>query len=1143
MEPAAPASMQKNLLFDDDGNEIPSGPALSDILSPRDIAIYVADTAFQRGKTYQKQGRVFHLLVSPDLKFITASVQGSRSDPYELKIALTTLPHSRVHINGVCSCPLSHNCKHVAAALLEALSRSRSLPGEPPEENLAASESRPLAISRLQPKALPLPQPLALPFEVNNWLDQLAQAANGDTFPLDINQRLLYLITSFAPANAAPHLAVDILTARLLKSGEYSPSTSRPGLSNFYSGNWPRYFRFSDIQICQLLQAARNPAMSYSLDSLELLKAIVATGRAHWRSQDNPPLQIGDARPGLIEWSMPDSRGLRPILNIEGATVLNSEPPVYVDTTLNLIGEISLPVAASVAHRLLSAPAIAPAHVAQVSQSLSRYLPAGSDLIPRPPAPPELVETAPQPKLRLVLLKGVGVDRYTVLDMPAAVLTYQYGPVAVPIGETKPVIEAIAGMRRYQAKRSPYWEKQVLSRLFALDFRFAREIFSFADPQHQQDLAFDDPYFWLEFLSHDVPVLEAEGFEVSVDDDFPYRLAKPAGEVDTEVFEGSRIDWFELGMGVSVDGQKLDLAPILADLVLHDKLDPATVTAMAAEGEDIYIPLDDGRHLALAAKRFLPVIIALHELTMGGSVIAKNGRVQISKAETALLSVLEQQEGIVFKGMESLRRLASAYSQHAAAGIAPVALPDSFKATLRPYQEEGVAWLNLLRDVGLGGILADDMGLGKTVQILALLCIEQAQGRLTQPALIIAPTSLMTNWQNEARKFAPGLRLLLLHGATRRERFEQIAQHDIVLTTYPLIARDQAVLLERNWHMTILDEAQVIKNPNAATTKLIRDIKSTHRFCLTGTPMENHLGELWSLMSFVNPGYLGDKSGFARRWRNPIEKHADTDRGKTLARRVKPFMLRRTKQAVAAELPPKTEITESITLDQQQRDVYDSIRLSMHQKVRSAIAAKGLAKSHIIILEALLKLRQVCCDPRLLRLSSSKPVLSAKLERLMEMVQELLDEGRKIIVFSQFTSMLDLITQRFQTAGIEYSLLTGDTRDRKTAIESFQAGLVSVFLVSLKAGGVGLNLTAADTVILYDPWWNPAVEEQAIDRAYRIGQDKPVFVYRLVASHTIEEKMDELKAKKRALANSIFDPTGNPTTALTEADLDNLFDT
>jgi superfamily II DNA or RNA helicase len=1122
--------MQKRLLLDKNGNVIPNGATLSDLLTLSDIAIYVADTSFHRGRNYQKLGRVFNFSITPDFKDIKASVLGSQPDPYEVSITLDRLPTSRMHISGTCSCPMGHNCKHVAATLIEALERS----------DVAKELSKP-AEGKQKPNG---PAPVAvvetpLPYEVTAWLQQLAQAANGDTYPPEINQRLLYLVTSFTPLNAAPHLAVDVLAARVLKTGEFSDSNTRPVLSSYYSGNWPRYFRFSDIQICQTLQAARNGSLSYNINSFQILQAIVATGRAYWRTQENEPLKMGEPRGGQIEWTMADARGMRPVLNLEGAIALNSEPPVYVDTKLNLIGEISLPLAPVVTHRLLNAPFIPPSQVEQVSQSLKRYLPNDSVFLPKPPAPPIVVNADPKPALRLMLGQdSLAGYRMSNDEVALARLTYRYGPVAVPVGETQPVIEAVIGTQRYQAKRRPGWEKQMLSRLFALDLRFAREIYALSDPRLHQDLAFSDPYFWLDFLSNDVPQLEAEGFEVSVDNDFPYRLAKPTGDIDTEVFEGARIDWFELGMGVEVEGQKLDLAPMLANLVMTEGLDSATVTAMAEGGEDIYIPLDDGRHLALAAKRFLPVIVALHELTMGGSVVAKNGRIQISKAETALLTVLEQQEGIVFKGLESLRRLAALGS----GGIPPVLLPDSFKAVLRPYQSEGLAWLNLLREVGLGGILADDMGLGKTVQILALLSLEKAEGRLKGPALIIAPTSLMTNWQNEARKFAPDLRLLLLHGAARKERFDEIAGHDIVLTTYPLIARDQGVLLQHEWHMAILDEAQIIKNPNAATTRLIRDLKCSHRFCLTGTPMENHLGELWSLMSFVNPGYLGDKTNFARRWRNPIEKHADTDRSQTLARRVKPFMLRRTKQEVAGELPPKTEITETIVLDDQQRDVYDSIRLSMHKKVRQAIAAKGLAKSHIIILEALLKLRQVCCDPRLLKLSSSKVVPSAKLERLMAMLQELLAEGRKIIVFSQFTSMLDIITQRFQAAGIAYSLLTGDTRDRKTAIESFQTGLVNVFLVSLKAGGVGLNLTAADTVILYDPWWNPAVEEQAIDRAYRIGQDKPVFVYRLVASQTIEEKMDELKAKKRALASSIFDQAGNPSTALTEEDLNDLFE-
>jgi SNF2 family DNA or RNA helicase len=435
------------------------------------------------------------------------------------------------------------------------------------------------------------------------------------------------------------------------------------------------------------------------------------------------------------------------------------------------------------------------------------------------------------------------------------------------------------------------------------------------------------------------------------------------------------------------------------------------------------------------------------------------------------------------------------------------------------------------------------MGLGKTVQVLALLALEKARGNLTEPALIVGPTSLTTNWFNEAQRFAPDLKVLVLHGSDRKQKFATISEHDVVITTYPLIARDREVLLTRDWHMAVLDEAQMVKNPDAATTRWLREVKARHRFCLTGTPMENHLGELWSIMSFVNPGYLGDKAAFSRQWRIPIEKRADKGRAAVLAQRVKPFLLRRTKAEVAAELPAKSEIVEQIVLEGSQRDLYDSIRLSMSDKVRKAIQERGLARSHIIVLEALLRLRQVCCDPALLKLDDGIERESAKLDRLLEMVLELLSEGRKIIVFSQFSSMLDLIRRRLDAErGVRYSILTGETRDRKSAIDGFQNGASDVFLVSLKAGGVGLNLTAADTVMIFDPWWNPAVEEQAIDRAHRIGQDKAVFVYRLVAAGTIEEKMDELKARKRALADSLFDREGRIAAALTEEDVRSLFD-
>ena len=313
-------------------------------------------------------------------------------------------------------------------------------------------------------------------------------------------------------------------------------------------------------------------------------------------------------------------------------------------------------------------------------------------------------------------------------------------------------------------------------------------------------------------------------------------------------------------------------------------------------------------------------------------------------------------------------------------------------------------------------------------------------------------------------------------------------------------------------------------------------VKASQRLCLSGTPLQNHLGELWSLFDFLAPGFLGSQRGFRARFRTPIEKHGDTAQQELLTRRVRPFLLRRTKDEVATDLPPKTEINEVVELEEAQRAIYEGIRLSMHARVKAAIAEKGLSRSGIIILDALLKLRQACCDPRLIKLKVVERTKagSAKLDRLMEMLTVMLAEGRRILVFSQFTEMLALMEDRLAEEHMPYVMLTGDTKDRATPVKRFQKGEVPIFLISLKAGGVGLNLTAADTVIHYDPWWNPAVEDQATDRAHRIGQDKKVFVHRLVTLATIEEKMESLKEKKRGLVASVLDAEKGGALRITE---------
>ena len=471
-------------------------------------------------------------------------------------------------------------------------------------------------------------------------------------------------------------------------------------------------------------------------------------------------------------------------------------------------------------------------------------------------------------------------------------------------------------------------------------------------------------------------------------------------------------------------------------------------------------------------------------------------------------------------------------------------IPNEIQATLRPYQVEGVSWLQFLREYQFGGILADDMGLGKTLQAITHICIEKKAGRLTSPCLVVAPTSVLTNWELELKKFAPHLSVLILHGDSRRRYFGRISESDVIVTTYPLLVRDQETFLEQQFHLVVLDEAQVIKNSKTKAAKVTCQLKATSKVCLTGTPLENHLGELWSLFNFVMPGLLSSLSKFTKFYRSPIEKHDDQEKKALLLKRIAPFIIRRTKQEVAQELPLKTMIIQTIDLDEKESDLYETVRLAMHTKISKEISTKGFARSQIVILDALLKLRQICCDARLLKLDAAKSYEgpSSKLLWLEQSLPEMIEEGRRIIIFSQFTQMLSLIEDLVKRLNIDYSILTGSTKDRKTPITQFQEGGKPLFLISLKAGGTGLNLTSADTVIHYDPWWNPAVEAQATDRVHRIGQDKPVFVYKLIAQNSVEEKILAMQEKKAKILEAVLATDSTKKTKLTNKDVESLFE-
>jgi len=734
----------------------------------------------------------------------------------------------------------------------------------------------------------------------------------------------------------------------------------------------------------------------------------------------------------------------------------------------------------------------------------------------------------------------LGTD-YQEVETAVLYLSFDYGGVRVPAGDPGDLVGP---------------DDRPLLRDFGREAR-ARQVLESYGPVELQQLdtyasfGSDEPDYVVDvtgdvdtlcaFSAQAVPRLRELGWRVEVADDYQCRVVDDATwYADLSEPEDEDTNWFELELGVDVDGRKVDLLPLLLEL-LHDSRGAGLEALLRRAKRWTAVPVGDRRFLAVPAERLhaiLRVVRELYEVEGGGS-----GTLRIPELVPSYLDELDEALGdevsLQLRGEIDLAARRTRLS--ADAELPRVEPPAGLRATLRPYQHDGLAWLQNLRAHGAGGILADDMGLGKTLQTIAHIATEKAAGRLREPALVVAPTSLVGNWRRELEKFAPGLRVLVLHGPRRRERFGRIGEVDVVVTTYPLVLRDMEVFSKHHFALQILDEAHTVKNVRSQIHQAVKAIDAELRLCITGTPVENNLDELWALFDFLMPGLLGSAERFRSAFRTPIERMGNEARLETLRRRVSPFILRRMKDTVAKDLPAKTEIVRTVELLGAQRDLYESIRLAAHAAVRKVVKKKGFAASTIDILSALMKLRQVCCDPRLVRVASAQSVEQrAKYDELMEMLEEMLPRGRRVLVFSQFTSMLALIAEGLRERDIRFVSLTGSTSDRQAMVDTFQQGRAEVFLISLKAGGAGLNLTRADTVIHFDPWWNPAAQAQATDRAYRIGQTRPVFVYNLIVSGSVEERMLGLQRRKQNLADSILG-AGNPDLELTEGDVDDLF--
>jgi SNF2 family DNA or RNA helicase len=576
----------------------------------------------------------------------------------------------------------------------------------------------------------------------------------------------------------------------------------------------------------------------------------------------------------------------------------------------------------------------------------------------------------------------------------------------------------------------------------------------------------------------------------------------------------SDVDWFDVHTDVDFEGRTVSFPELLR----------------ALERGDSTVRLDDGS-LGILPEEWLEQIGMI-----SGLGTATEDGLRFSTSQAALLdALLAAQENVdTDAGFDAMRERFRNFS-----GLEEVTVPASFQGTLRGYQQEGLSWMKFLSDFNFGGCLADDMGLGKTVQFIALLLRRMEDKKDCPPSLVVVPRSLIFNWASESHRFAPHLKVMEYTGLERANLRTEFAGHHLILTTYGTVRRDIAVLKDFEFDYVVLDEAQTIKNPSSQIARASRLLKSNFRLALSGTPIENNAGDLWSIFEFLNPGMLGRSTAFRSHIADPDSRESR----EIVAKGLRPFILRRTKKQVAAELPDRLEETIYCDMDDEQRRLYDELRIHYRDSLLGLVQEQGLAKTRMHVLEALLRLRQAACHPALLKRGDEQEAY-AKLDFLIPHLQELIAEGHKALVFSQFTSMLSIVRSHLERENITYEYLDGKTRDRKARVTRFQDDPeCQVFLISLKAGGLGLNLTAADYVFLLDPWWNPAVEAQAIDRAHRVGQTRTVFAYRLICRDTVEEKIAELQKQKRELADAILegDEGSNVLADLSVEDLELLF--
>jgi hypothetical protein len=1065
-----------------------------------------------RGREYFQDGCVFSLTRSGGI--VRAKISGTRE--YSVRVDLRGAPSS---IRMECNCPFATDrdepCKHIWAALLEANSRGL-LEGS----DVTAHESADGKTHEHEHKPRS-----ARTATWQRHIRRLREAMGSERYeqrrgawPAD--RRLIYVIDIESTMNDSWGVVLELWTQAQQRDGQWAA----PKRMTLDEQTWLAIPDETDRQIAHLLLGAHGghgygmnlgsgnvrrfvvPPEAYDLT----LKTICQTGRCMilptrdkreamqavtW--DDGPPWEFvlrlrieGE----LAHLAGEFRRGEQMMALNEPALVLSGGVLVTEGRVAKLNHHGAWTILASLRDGLdVKAPAAKAMDVLSELYAMPRLPPIEM------PADIDLTESRGAPKPRLTI-RGASRDvpSNAKEGLLSAEVAFDYDGHIIPADGAP--IGIIDEPNRRIVRRDIDAEENAVKRLEAIGFHLEWDWDSQPLKRRLVLLARKLPVV--------VPQLIREGWHIEAEG----KLYRQAGKFNVRVSSG--IDWFELDATVDFGGTEFSLPQLLAAL----KRGEQTVT------------LDDGT-VGILPEEWLKKYAPLAELASE----ADDNSLRFTASQVGFLDALisDMPEVRVDETFERARQQLRSFE-----GVRPLDAPGGFVGELRPYQRDGLGWLQFLNQFRFGGCLADDMGLGKTIQVLALL--EARRAEKAGPSLVVVPKSLVWNWEQEAARFTPSLRVLAHSGAQRLRSTEHFENYDLVITTYGTLRRDAGFFKDTTFDYAILDEAQAIKNADTESAKAARLLRANHRLAMSGTPIENHLGELWSLFEFLNPGLLGGARVFKSITTGQANGKPDTRTRQILAKALRPFILRRTKQQVASDLPEKTEQTIFCELEPAQRQLYDELRDHYRQSLLGRIDEVGINKSKMHVLEALLRLRQAACHPGLIdQARSNEP--SAKIDALLAQLEEVVEEGHKALVFSQFTSLLAILRQRLESTGATYEYLDGQTRDRQQRVERFQNDeQCRLFLISLKAGGLGLNLTAADYVFLLDPWWNPAIEAQAIDRAHRIGQTKSVFAYRLIARDTVEEKVLELQRSKRDLADAIINADNSLVSGLGREEIELL---